>query len=95
LGRLSGLKAREPIRARLANFEELIRLGDSLHYSENFLNTLLQSVRDMFKIECTPIEARRLAFEHLIQFYLKQVRGFYGRAFGRCSGEGKSAGCSL
>lgn len=71
--RLNRLKSHEPIQARLRNFEELTRLSDSYNYNENFLNSLMQSVRDLFKIECTPIEYRKVAFESLLQLYQKQV----------------------
>lgn len=71
--RLNRLKSHESIQTRLKNFEELIRLSDSYNYNENFLNSLMQSVRDLFKIECTPIEHRKVAFESLLQLYQKQV----------------------
>lgn len=76
LSKLNGLKSDESFQNRLKTFEELIRLSDLFNFNENLLNTLLQLTRDMYTIDSAPIEVRRIAFENLIQLYLKQTDKF-------------------
>ena len=73
LPRLNGLRSQEPMHSRLKTFDELINRSELFNFNEKFLNTLLQLTRDMFKIELTPIEFRKPAFEYLIKLYEKQV----------------------
>jgi hypothetical protein len=57
----------------LKTFEELIKLSELFSVNEKFINTLLENTRDLFRLDQTPTEQRRLAFEYLLQFYQKQV----------------------
>jgi hypothetical protein len=70
---LPRLKCQEPIQTRLKTFEELIKLSELFNFNEDFLNVMLQYTKDMFKIESTAIEFRKVAFELLTQLYLRQV----------------------
>ena len=67
------LKSSEPMVSRLKTFEELIKLSELFSVNEKFINTLLENTRDLFRLDQTPTEQRRLAFEYLLQFYQKQV----------------------
>lgn len=73
---LPRLRSTESLQARLKSFEEVIRLGELSNLSESFLSSVLLMTRDLFKIEFTPIEYRRVAFNCLMQLYQKQVEKF-------------------
>lgn len=67
------LKSSESIQTRLKSFEDLIKLSELFNLNENMINFMLRSIRDLFKIEQTPLEYRKQAFEYLIQFFQKKV----------------------
>ena len=67
------LKSSESMQSRLKAFEDLVKLSELFNLNENMINFMLRSIRDLFKIEQTPLEYRKQAFEFLIQFFQKKV----------------------
>lgn len=73
---MARLACTEPIQGRLKAFSELTGLSDMFNFSEQILNGLLQTTRDLFRVGLGTIENRRTAFETLTVLYLKQTGKF-------------------
>jgi hypothetical protein len=70
---IKALKSNETVHVRLKAFEDIVKLSELFNMNDNMINFMLRSIRDLLKVELTPLESRSQAFEYLIKFFKQKV----------------------
>jgi len=61
------------MHVRLKAFEDIVKLSELFNMNENMINFMLRSIRDLLKVELTPLEVRSQAFEYLTKFFKQKA----------------------